>query len=110
MNTLLKNKTLTGVIVLAAFIVLGFLMYSWSSPSTPASNPANDAVSQQLLITLSNLHTIRLNGSIFSNPAFVSLTDFGVVIPPQPAGRRNPFLPASAGSAPTQTTTKTTTR
>lgn len=95
MNSLTQNKTLMGVIVLAAFIILSFLLYSWSNPSsgTIDTNSESSQMGQALLITLAGLNTIRLDGSIFADPAFISLTDFGVTIPPQQAGRRNPFLP-----------------
>lgn len=113
MDFLKKNKTVTGVLVLAVFIVLCFLFYSWSGNSSSTLTESNsDAgqMGQALLITLAGLNTIRLDGSIFSDPVFVSLTDFGVVIPPQPSGRRNPFLPigsSAAAKTPTVPTTPT---
>ncbi len=107
MNFFKTNKILTGVLVLAVFAVLYFALYSLQSTPSLTSSDQVSPVSQQLLVTLSNLHTIKLDGSIFSDPAFQSLTDFGVVIPSQPAGRRNPFT--SAASPAPQITTKTTT-
>lgn len=88
-----------GVIVLAAFIILAFLFYSWSNPSSgiTETNSENSQMGQALLITLAGLNTIRLDGTVFADPAFISLADFGVTIPPQQAGRRNPFLPIGAG-------------
>jgi hypothetical protein len=50
-------------------------------------------ISRDLIVTLSNLNTIRLDDSIFTDPVFLSLSDFGVQIPLQPVGRRNPFAP-----------------
>ncbi|MEK7192733.1 MAG: hypothetical protein AAB682_01215 [Patescibacteria group bacterium] len=44
---------------------------------------------------LVNLRTIKLDSKIFSDPAFSSLTDFGVAIAPQAVGRANPFAPLS---------------
>lgn len=103
-----KNKVLVlglGVVVLAMLYYLFFLSKPASAPlSTTADNES--PVTRNLLVTLSNLHTIRLNGAIFADPVFVSLADFGVVIPTQSVGRRNPFAPmsaqggASGGSAP----------
>ncbi|MBY0473094.1 hypothetical protein K2Q00_02295 [Patescibacteria group bacterium] len=100
MKSLTQNKTLLGVIILAAFLILGFLFYSWSSPSLGTANTNSDSgqMGQALLITLAGLNTIRLNGEIFTDPVFISLTDFGVVIPSQPTGRRNPFLPIGAAN------------
>ncbi len=85
-----------GVVVLAIFIILCFLFYSWSGSSSSGltgTNSNNEQMGQKLLITLAGLNTIRLDGDIFTDPVFASLTDFGVIIPPQQAGRRNPFLP-----------------
>ena len=48
---------------------------------------------KEILQLLLNLKSLQLNASIFSNPAFRSLKDFGQDIPPQPRGRENPFAP-----------------
>ena len=110
MDFLKKNKTVTAVAILAIFVLLYFLFYSFSGSSTPSTIDSSntDAVSQSLLVTLSNLHTIRLDGSVFQNPVFVSLTDFGVVIPPEATGRRNPFSPITSVSSAAQATQTTT--
>lgn len=82
-----------GVLLLAGLYV--YVSY-FSGPSTTATLTQSDssvALSQNLLVTLQNLHTIKLDNSIFSDPAYQSLTDFGVVIPRQEPGRRNPFAP-----------------
>jgi hypothetical protein len=82
-----------GVLLLGGIFV--YMSY-FAAPSAPAALTASDAdasLSQNLLVTLQNLHTIKLDNSIFSDPAFQSLTDFGVVIPSQTPGRRNPFAP-----------------
>ena len=92
-----QNKLLTGG-TLAVVLVLLYYFFFMSSAPLPAlstSGMGELPATQDLLITLSSLHTIRLDGSIFSDPAFISLTDFGVVIPPESVGRRNPFAPLS---------------
>ena len=85
-----------GVVV----VVLGLVYYFFTSsgaPSAPlSSTDTSSSVSQQLLVTLSSLQTIQLNGAIFTDPGFVSLTDFSVSIPQQPAGRADPFVPFTA--------------
>jgi hypothetical protein len=104
---LLKNSKILAALVLVAVLALGYFAYSSLTSPAPATVTQTSPVSQNLLLALSNLHTIRLNGSIFSDPAFQSLSDFGVVIPPEPAGRRNPFQPIG-GSVGTTGTTGTT--
>ena len=95
MEFLNKNRLYIGVIVLAlAGLWLYMTYFSGPSSSATLSNDrAASPLSQDVLITLSNLNTIRLDESIFSDPLFMSLSDYGVAIPPQNAGRRNPFLP-----------------
>ncbi len=76
-------------------------MAYFSGPASPTLSSTDSSVvlSQNLLVTLQNLHTIKLDNSIFSNPAFQSLSDFGVAIPAENVGRRNPFEPAAGGAA-----------
>lgn len=99
---ILKNKKLMGALV--AVLVLGLGYYLWSSTSSSpllsSAGQGTSPISQEILTTLGQLHTIRLDPAIFTDPVFVSLTDFGVTIPPQTAGRRNPFAPVGAGGAP----------
>ncbi len=92
---ILKNKKLMGVLAGVVVVALGY--YWWSSgssaPLLSSSGEGTSPMSQEILVTLGQLHTIKLDPSVFTNPVFVSLTDFGVTIPPQQSGRRNPFAP-----------------
>lgn len=92
---ILKNKQVVGGV--AVVLVLALSYYLWtSSGSTSAlltSTEGSSPLSQEILTTLGQLHTIRLDSSVFSDPVFVSLNDFSETIPPQQAGRRNPFAP-----------------
>jgi len=97
-----SNKTLIlgGFVALA--VVYGIWTYSGSGTTeaplvaTPASTSGAGA---DLLIALTNLQAVKLDGSVFLDPVFQSLSDFGVNIPPQPVGRPNPFSPLSGTSA-----------
>ncbi|MDO8518519.1 MAG: hypothetical protein Q7S26_04500 [bacterium] len=100
-----QNKLITGGV---GIVVLGLLYYFFfmsaaPQPTLSTSTSATDdsPVTQSLLVMLSNLHTIKLDGSIFTDPTFISLTDFGVVIPLQSVGRNNPFAPLSGGAVAT---------
>jgi hypothetical protein len=100
MDFLKQNKLaiLIGVLLLAGlFVYMNFFTAPAQDPLTTTSS--DTALSQDLLVTLQNLHTIKLDNSIFSDPAFKSLTDFGVTIPSEEVGRRNPFAPLQAGGA-----------
>ncbi len=95
---ILKNKKVIGAV--AAVAVLGLVYYLWtSSSSTPllsSTAEGTSPISQEILATVGQLHTIKLDPAVFTDPVFVSLTDFGVTIPPQTAGRRNPFAPVGS--------------
>ncbi len=93
-----KNMILIGVVVVAAAI-LYFYSSSGSGALLTNSGEENSPVSQEILATLGNLRTIKLDNSIFTDPLFMSLSDFGVAIPPAAAGRRNPFAPVGADGA-----------
>jgi hypothetical protein len=102
MDFLKQNSSAIGFGVLLLVGIIVYTTFFAGSPSSPAALTASDAdtaLSQKLLVTLQNLHTIKLDNSIFSDPAFQSLTDFGVVLPPQQPGRRNPFAPLGGVSS-----------
>ncbi|MEK7613177.1 MAG: hypothetical protein AAB449_03470 [Patescibacteria group bacterium] len=96
MQFLKDNKWMIGGVVGAALLAYVYFAY-FSGGTEPVLTSTADsqstAVTQELLATLGNLRVIKLDASIFEDPVFVSLSDFGVVIPPQPVGRRNPFEP-----------------
>jgi hypothetical protein len=94
--SILKNKKILGGLGLIVVIMLGYSVWS-SAGSTPplASDPegSSSPLSQDLLATLAQLHVIKLDDAVFKDPVFISLSDFGVTIPSQNTGRRNPFAP-----------------
>jgi hypothetical protein len=103
-----KNMVVIGVIVGA----LALLYYFYSSGSSSVLLTAEEEpspVSQEILSTLNNLRTIRLDSSVFQDPLFLSLSDFGVTIPSAAAGRRNPFAPVGTGNAPASSASSTST-
>ncbi len=94
-----QNKLLSGAAVLGLGVLLYYFVFAASSTDsllTETDVTGASPVTQELLVTLSNLRSIELNDAIFRDPIFMSLSDFGVVIPQEPIGRRNPFLPYTA--------------
>lgn len=80
------------------FLLLILLLYLFSGRTTANqavtridASPLEGTLGGELLTTLARLKSTKLDTSIFSDPVFVSLRDFGVEIAPQPVGRRNPF-------------------
>lgn len=105
MDFLKNNKIGIIGILLALGGVFVYLNY-FSSPTLAVltTTETNAALSGDLLRTLGSLNTIKLDQTVFTDPVFVSLSDYGVVIPPENVGRGNPFLPfTSAGSKSTIT-------
>ncbi len=96
MQSLKHNKIVMGGVVVALAALVYFWFFSGDSSKdalvTTNQDPTSE-VSRSLLVTLSNLNTIKLDNTIFDDPVFLSLSDFGVVIPLEPVGRRNPFAP-----------------
>ncbi|MDO8594713.1 MAG: hypothetical protein Q7R93_04350 [bacterium] len=91
------------------FIVLAGIFFYWlygkadtGTPSITAlsSSPLDATLGRELLAALAKLKSTKLDGTIFDDPVFSSLKDFGVEIASQPVGRRNPFgvLDGSAAS------------
>lgn len=108
MDFLKKNKTAIGggiAILLLIYIYLAYFSGGSSSASLTASD-SGSPLSTDILVTLQSIHSITLDNTIFTDPVFVSLSDFGVTIPPENVGRRNPFLPVGVSSKlPTSTST-----
>ena len=95
MDFLKKNATaiLGGLILLGGIYVYVTYFGGSASSGTLTSSSDADTTEQNLLLALQSLHTIKLDDSIFSDPAFQSLNDFGVTLPTGTYGRRDPFLP-----------------
>lgn len=98
----LKDNMLAfvGIVIALGAVFVYYTYFADGSGAAFSSTGGNSVspVSQELLVSLQNLHTIKLDETIFTNSKFLSLTNFGVTIPPQEAGRRNPFM-STTGSA-----------
>jgi hypothetical protein len=95
MQFIKDNKMYILVIALAVVGLWAYMTYFTGdgSDASLTTNQTSSPLSSDVLVTLSNLHTIKLDTTIFDDPLFRSLGDFSVAIPEQPVGRRNPFAP-----------------
>ena len=101
-----QHKT-TLLVTLGVVVAIGVWWgFSQDDPSTSLiETQASSGVGPEdrgLVDTLLQLRAVSLSGTIFSDPAFMSLQDFGKQVIPEPVGRPNPFAPVSTRS----TTTK----
>ena len=101
MESLFRNKIFLVVI---ALVVAGAVWFGLSSSpvendlvSTPTS-VSGPSVDQGIVSTLLALRAVKLDGTMFKDPAFILLKDFSTEIIPEPVGRTNPFAPLSAQS------------
>lgn len=61
--------------------------------AAPAEEGSRNQAGREILALLSDLRSINLDGSIFSDPAFQALKDTTVKLTEEPKGRPNPFAP-----------------
>jgi len=92
-------------IALIGVVAIGGGWYFFSSGSgedeiltTENVADAQGEVEQNIVDTLLKLRSVSLSGTIFSDPAFSALQDFGTQIIQEPFGRLNPFAPRETGS------------
>ncbi len=109
MDFLKENKGLSLVIGAAVLGTFAYFIFFAGDDSaqllTETTATSTSQVSRELLETLADLRSIKLDNSIFDDQAFLSLVDFRVDIPLQPVGRDNPFAPLRGGTravSPTQ--------
>lgn len=85
-------------IIVGAAVVIAVSAWAILSEPQPeeltTTASVESGVDKDLVGTLLQLRTVSLTGTIFSDPAFQTLQDFGTQIIPEPVGRPNPFAPA----------------
>lgn len=99
------------VLIITLGVVLAGLFW-WGLSGEPTSDSlittqtaeGTTPAERNVVDTLLQLRAVSLSGTIFSDPAFISLRDFGTQIIPEPVGRPNPFAPVA--STPVSTSTE----
>ncbi len=116
------KKIIIFIIIIILVVVGATFLKGNKSPTTSLSSTtgenvdvlsAESVVGEEFLITLLNLRSIELDGSVFEDKTFSSLKDFTITLVPESnVGRVNPFAPIGTDSVTvpaSQTTTATTT-
>lgn len=63
-----------------------------------ASENDAGAAGADFVALLYQLKSLHLDLTLFDDPVFKSMENFGTEIPPEPIGKPNPFIPLSEGS------------
>lgn len=108
MQYLIQHKLILILVVVVVLGGAGYAVMGGGAPETatlttsvPVSGPEAGLVE-----TLLALRAVKLEGTIFTEPAFLQLQDYSTQIVPEPVGRANPFAPLGKGAAPTASSTK----
>ena len=102
-NFILGHKIL--VVIIALLVAVGVWIGLTSTNSSGSDSllttevVSEDGANRDLVATLLALRAVKLDASLFSDPAFTSLKDFSTQIVPEPVGRPNPFAPLNASAA-----------
>lgn len=98
MDFIQRYSSVLSGIALIAVLYGGYVLF-FAPPSEPAltATAAVTAEDQELITLLLSLKNIRLDESLFSDPLFLALKDFGQELVAEPVGRTNPFAPLTGG-------------
>ena len=109
-QTLLRHKL---ILVAIAILIAGIAWYAMTptaeTPNVVGTTSTTQGVApadQSIVATLLTLRAVKLDGTIFNDPAFLSLKDFSTEIVPEPVGRPNPFAPLPSQSKASASSTK----
>lgn len=109
MPLITQHKSIAVVVLVVALGVGWYLFFggSASSPTLTTTQATGDNPAEKNLIsTLLALRAVKLDATIFSDPAFISLKDFSTQIVPEPVGRSNPFAPLSTSASASASSTR----
>jgi hypothetical protein len=110
---LLQNKLVLIILGSAVAALVGWYVFLRDTTPEPLLTTTDLTVrsdaDKEVVETLLALRSITLSGTIFSDEAFLALTDSGTAIVDEPVGRPNPFAPLE-GTVGAPGTTGTTTR
>jgi len=94
-----SKKTIISVAVIIVVLLIGYFYFSGGSASSNTSSltqtqtAASVQVGTRILNLLNQIKSLRIDTSLFKNPAYQTLTDYSVAIPEVEVGRPNPFAP-----------------
>jgi len=96
MKDLTSKNVIIAVISLAAVgaVILYFSSgVDLTSVGLLSSSASSAGVGSAELSLLTQIQSLKIDASVFTNPLYLKLQDYSVAIPPENVGRANPFLP-----------------
>ncbi|MBI1975445.1 MAG: hypothetical protein HYS59_00395 [Candidatus Vogelbacteria bacterium] len=97
-NILISVFVIIALIVVASFFV-GGVVTEKNGTLSPVGFLSNTQLTdesvagREFLQVLLNLRSIKLDTTLFGDPIFTQLAEFGTPLTPEPRGRTNPFAP-----------------
>ncbi len=91
----MRKSTIIVVLVIVAAGIAYFYYEGFPSPDSSSLQASSDeaSVGTQVLDLLNQIRSLKIDTSLFSDPAYLTLRDYTVQIPPENVGRTNPFAP-----------------
>ena len=101
-------KSLIGIIIIIGAVIVTYIAISKGPTETDSllqsqASPEATIVSARILNLLNQIQSLKIDTTLFKDPAYQTLVDYSVPIPPVDVGRPNPFapipgVPATAGN------------
>lgn len=104
MVTGLIQKLIAVSITMILLAYFGYGLYNKSTDGVILDESIDaETTSQDVVALVTKLKDLKIDKTIFSNEAFLSLVDFSSVISPEEQGRPNPFDPIGTEDGTIQT-------
>ncbi len=99
-----SKSTIIALVVIVAVALLLYFYYKGNpnddstSSLTVVSAESQEAraSSDRVLSLLSEIRSLNIKNTLFTNPVYKSLVDYTIAVPDQPIGRINPFAPVGS--------------
>ncbi|MCX6715965.1 MAG: hypothetical protein NT077_03030 [Candidatus Taylorbacteria bacterium] len=91
----ISKKTIIAIVVI---VVLALVYFYFAGGETTSTNSMllgaeSNSVGAAELSLLNQMKSLRIDTTLFSDPAYISLVDYSTKITAQNVGRPNPFAP-----------------
>ena len=94
-----SKKTVVVIIIIIVVALIAYFYYEGTLPATDSTlqvstaSQNGQAVGANVLSLLSQIKSLKIDTTIFTDPAYQTLRDYTVAIPQENVGRSNPFAP-----------------